>query len=165
MTEGRELEERMNYFCRETAIGRVAIFANEEAVTELRFGKPSGTDAENAETEIIKEAFAQLNEYLSGSRKAFDLKFEYGGSDFQLAVWDQLKKIPYGKTTTYKEIARSVNNPKSALAVGGACGKNPIAIFIPCHRVIGSNGKLTGYAGGIDLKRKLLAIEGNGECG
>ncbi|GHT98533.1 methylated-DNA--protein-cysteine methyltransferase [Alphaproteobacteria bacterium] len=156
--------EKMNYFSHETIIGNITICANKKAITRLCFGECSGVDIENAETEIIKRAFAQLTEYLNGSRKRFDLKLEYNGSDFQMSVWNQLKRIPYGKTKTYREIAGNINNPKSSLAVGGACGKNPIPVFIPCHRVIGSNGNLTGFAGGINLKKKLLEIESCNEC-
>ncbi|GHT91141.1 methylated-DNA--protein-cysteine methyltransferase [Alphaproteobacteria bacterium] len=154
----------MNYFCYKTIIGDVTICANKKAITRLCFGECQDVDAENIETEIIKKAFAQLIEYLNGLRKIFDLKLEYNGSDFQMSVWDQLKRIPYGMTKTYREIAGNINNPKSSLAVGGACGKNPIPIFIPCHRVIGSNGNLTGYGGGIALKKKLLEIENCDKC-
>jgi methylated-DNA-[protein]-cysteine S-methyltransferase len=149
----------MHYFCRETPIGNITICANKKAVTGLCFGEYSDVDGQNLETEIIKKAFLQLAEYLNGARKRFDLKLEYSGSDFQTSVWDLLKRIPYGKTKTYREIAGNINNPKSSLAVGGACGRNPIPIFIPCHRVVGSNGNLTGYGGGINLKKKLLTIE------
>ncbi|MDR1375469.1 MAG: methylated-DNA--[protein]-cysteine S-methyltransferase [Holosporaceae bacterium] len=113
----------------------------------------------NLETEIIKKAFIQFHEYLNGSRTKFDLKLEYTGSDFQMAVWNQLKKIPYGKTVTYKKIARNLGSSKSCRAVGVACGKNPISIFIPCHRVIGSNGNLIGYGGGLHIKKHLLEME------
>jgi methylated-DNA-[protein]-cysteine S-methyltransferase len=149
----------MNYFLRETIIGNITIYANEKAITRLSFGKCCDVAINNLETEIIKKAFAQLNEYLNGSRTKFDLKLEYDGSDFQMSIWDQLKKIPYGKTKTYKEIARNLNSPKSCRAVGMACGRNPISIFIPCHRVIGSNGNLTGYGGGLHIKKHLLEME------
>ncbi|MDR0632183.1 MAG: methylated-DNA--[protein]-cysteine S-methyltransferase [Holosporaceae bacterium] len=149
----------VNCFCAETIIGAVTIYANEKALTGVYFGECLDATLKNAETEIIKKAFVQLHEYLNGSRTRFDLKLEYVGSDFQMLVWNQLKKIPYGKTKTYKEIARNVNNPKSSLAVGGACGRNPISIFIPCHRVIGSNGNLTGYGGGLHIKKHLLEME------
>ncbi|MDR0580635.1 MAG: DNA-deoxyinosine glycosylase [Holosporaceae bacterium] len=142
----------MNCFCCETIIGNITIYANEKAVTRLCFRKCSNAATENTETEIIKVAFIQLHEYLDGSRTVFDLKLEYGGSGFQTSVWDQLRKIPYGKTMKYKEIARDLGSSKSCRAVGIACGKNPISIFIPCHRVIGSNGNLTGYGGGLHIK-------------
>jgi methylated-DNA-[protein]-cysteine S-methyltransferase len=153
---------KMNYFCYETIIGDITICANEKAVTGLSFGKCLDAAMKNLETKIIKKAFTQLHEYLNGSRTMFDLKFEYSGSDFQMAVWDQLKKIPYGKTKTYKEIARDLGSPKSCRAVGIACGKNPISVFMPCHRIIGSNGNLTGYGGGLHIKKHLLEMEKNG---
>lgn len=147
------------YFCHETIIGCITICANARAITKLYFDDNIVINAKNTATEIIKKAFLQLIEYLNGSRKRFDLKLEYTGTEFQLSVFDQLKGIRYGKTKTYKEIAHKINNPKSSLAIGKACGKNPIPIFIPCHRVIGSNGNLTGYSGGINIKKKLLEIE------
>lgn len=151
----------MNYFFRKTAIGSITISASGHAITNLCFGECvcDGFNAENIETEIIGKAFVQLNEYLSGSRREFALNIECDGTDFQMSVWNQLQLIPYGATKTYKDIAESINRPKSSLAVGMACSKNPVPIFIPCHRVIGSNGKLTGYSGGIDIKKQLLEIE------
>jgi methylated-DNA-[protein]-cysteine S-methyltransferase len=150
---------KMNCFCCETIIGDITICANKKAVTRLCFGKYWDAAMKNLETEIIKKAFIQFHEYLNGSRTKFDLKLEYTGSDFQMAVWNQLKKIPYGKTVTYKKIARNLGSSKSCRAVGVACGKNPISIFIPCHRVIGSNGNLIGYGGGLHIKKHLLEME------
>jgi methylated-DNA-[protein]-cysteine S-methyltransferase len=149
----------INCFCYETIVGNITIYANEKAITGVYFGECSDADVKNLETEIIKEALTQLNEYLNGSRTMFDLKLEYSGSDFQMAVWNQLEKISHGKTITYQEIARNLGSPKSCRAVGIACGKNPISIFIPCHRVIGSNGNLTGYGGGLHIKKYLLEME------
>jgi methylated-DNA-[protein]-cysteine S-methyltransferase len=126
-------------------------------ITKVYFGEHCCE--EKLETPIIKEAYAQLNEYFFGKRKQFEIGLEYFGTDFQLSVLEQLKKIPYGKTKTYKEIAVAINNPKSCRALGKACGGNPIPIFIQCHRVIGSNGSLVGYNGGLSIKRKLLEIE------
>jgi len=149
----------MNCFSGKTIIGHVTIWEKEDAITALCFGECLDTVAQNLETETIKKAFIQLNEYLNGARTEFDLKLEYSGSDFQMAVWDRLKKIPYGKTKAYKEIALELNTPKSSKAVGGACGRNPIPIFIPCHRVIGSDGNLIGYVGGVPTKKCLLEME------
>lgn len=150
----------MNYFSADTIIGHITICANKKAITRLCFSEYQKNDDDiNIETVIIQDAFNQLQEYLRGSRKSFDLKLEYSGSNFQMLVLDQLRKIQYGKTKTYKEIAYNINNPKSSVAVGAACGKNPIPIFVPCHRVIGSNGNLTGYNGGLNLKNRLLQIE------
>jgi methylated-DNA-[protein]-cysteine S-methyltransferase len=157
--------ETVNCFCCETIIGNITIYANEKAITGLYFGECLDVATKNVETDIIKKAFAQLHEYLNGLRTTFDLKLEYIGSDFQMSVWDQLKKIPHGKTKTYKEIADSIDSPKSCRAVGMACGGNPISIFIPCHRVIGSNGNLTGYGGGLRIKKHLLEMEKTGNFG
>ena len=108
---------------------------------------------------MIKECFKQLKEYFEGSRREFDLPIEMNGTQFQKKVWKELLKIPYGETRSYKDIAISIGNEKACRAIGMANNKNHIPIIIPCHRVIGSNGKLVGYAGGIDIKEKLLNIE------
>lgn len=107
----------------------------------------------------LDEAIKQVDEYFKGRRREFDLKLEVFGTPYMLKVWEELKKIPYGTTITYKELARRVGNIKGARSAGGACGKNNIMIIIPCHRVIGSNGRLTGFTGGLDLKAKLLELE------
>lgn len=113
-------------------------------------------DNPNKMTKLCKK---QLEEYYSGNRMIFELPMNLKGTEFQQKVWKELCKIPYGKTITYKEIARNIGNEKAVRAVGTAIGKNPIAIVIPCHRVIGSNGSLTGYAYGIDKKEQLLNLE------
>ena len=111
---------------------------------------------------IIKECAIQLIEYLDGKRKEFNLPVKYSGTDFQQKVWTELQNIPYGKTCSYKDIAVAINNEKAVRAVGQANRANPIPIIIPCHRVIGKNNTLTGYAGNrTDLKEKLLMIEGS----
>lgn len=115
-------------------------------------------EAENS-SELFKFTKKQLNEYLSGKRKTFDIPLKPEGTEFQRAVWNELCKIPYGRTASYKEIAEAIGKHKAARAVGGANNKNPVMIIIPCHRVVGSNGSLTGYAFGIDIKEKLLNIE------
>ena len=104
-------------------------------------------------------AAAQLAEYFAGSRRSFDLPLTPKGTPFQTAVWQALLEIPYGQIRTYKDIAIAVGNPKATRAVGMACNRNPIWIAIPCHRVIGCNRNLTGYAGGLDMKRSLLELE------
>ena len=110
-------------------------------------------------TEFTDLVYNEVMEYLDGKRKTFDIKYEINGTEFQMKVWKELTKIPYGETRTYKEIAVAVGNPKASRAVGMANNKNPIAIIVPCHRVIGSDGKLVGYAGGLDMKRALLTLE------
>src|SRR5699024_8750818 len=106
--------------------------------------------------DYINECKKQLLEYFNGERKVFDLKLNPKGTEFQKKIWNELIKIPYGETKSYSEIAKNIGNPKACRAVGNANNKNPIGICIPCHRVIGKNGSLTGYAGGIDKKEYLL---------
>ena len=107
----------------------------------------------------MKNAKKQLDEYFAGIRKEFDIPIKLEGTDFQIKVWKELLKIPYGETCTYLDIAKHIGNPKAYRAVGMANNKNKIMIIIPCHRVIGSNKKLVGYAGGLDVKEKLLKLE------
>ena len=107
----------------------------------------------------FKETIRQLNTYFSGEREDFDLPLAPEGTPFQQTVWTRLCEIPYGETVSYGEIARKIGKPQASRAVGLANGSNPIPIVIPCHRVIGSNGKLTGYGGGLPIKEKLLALE------
>ncbi|MBQ9245693.1 methylated-DNA--[bacterium] len=111
------------------------------------------------ETPFINNIKTQLDEYFSGKRKVLDIKINPKGTQFQKKVWKELVKIPYGETKSYSEIAKMIDNPKAQRAVGNACNKNPIMIFIPCHRVISKNGNLTGFAYGIELKAKLLKLE------
>lgn len=108
---------------------------------------------------VLEEAKRQLDEYFSGNRKAFTIPLHLVGTDFQQQVWNELLNIPYGATTSYKEIAQSIGKPKAVRAVAGAIGANGISILIPCHRVVGSDNSLTGYAGGLKAKKMLLQIE------
>jgi methylated-DNA-[protein]-cysteine S-methyltransferase len=112
-----------------------------------------------AETQLIKKAAAQIEEYLNGKRKKFSFPLDMHGTEFQMDVWRALQTIPYGETRSYKEIAELVKRPKAVRAVGMANHRNPISIIVPCHRVIGHNGSLTGYGGGLPLKRYLLELE------
>lgn len=114
---------------------------------------------ENKETSIIQAAILQLEEYFAGDRKTFDLPLDEQGTPFQKQVWQALRAIPYGETRSYKEIAAAIDNPKAVRAVGLANNRNPICLFTPCHRVIGSDGSMTGYGGGMDAKIYLLKLE------
>jgi methylated-DNA-[protein]-cysteine S-methyltransferase len=118
-------------------------------------------DAELVERDddVLRETSRQLNEYLEGRRMRFDIPLLMVGTDFQKRVWDTLMRIPYGVTSTYGQIAKDIGRPRAVRAVGSACGANPIGIIVPCHRVIGSNGELVGYGGGLPLKSRLLALE------
>ena len=110
---------------------------------------------------MLQRAAAQLNEFFSGQRQSFDLPLDLtNGTAFQQAVWQALLAIPFGQTTSYGELARRIGRPKAVRALGAAVGRNPIGIIVPCHRVIGADGSLTGYAGGLDRKTALLRIEG-----
>lgn len=112
------------------------------------------------ETELLNETKSQLNEYFARERTTFDLPLLFVGSDFQKSVWEKLLTIPYGKTTSYLELSRILGDEKAIRAVATANGANAISIIVPCHRVIGSDGSLTGYAGGLNAKQKLLQLEG-----
>ena len=114
---------------------------------------------ENNEHAILEKAALGLTEYLKGTRKNFDLSYEVYGSEFQKMVLKEMSRIEYGTTKTYKDLAIAIGRPNASRAIGSACRTNPIAIFIPCHRVIGTNGKLTGYAGGLSTKEWLLQLE------
>ena len=116
----------------------------------------------NNMSDLTENAVNQLKEYLSGTRKNFDLPLEMNGTEFQQKVWNELCNIPYGETRSYKDIAEKIGNPKAARAVGSANNKNKFMIIVPCHRVVGANGSLTGYAGGINMKKKLLELEQHG---
>lgn len=111
------------------------------------------------ENTLIKKTYDELMEYFSGERFDFDLPVHAEGTEFQMQVWEALKEIPYGETRSYKEIAIKIGRPKACRAVGGACHRNPVFILIPCHRVIGSNGSMTGFGGGIPVKEQLLSLE------
>lgn len=146
-------------FYYDTPIGKIGIAENGTHITHLSFNEFTAEDINIIETSLIKKAILELNEYFTKKRKIFNLPLAPDGTEFQKKVWSELCKIPYGTTCSYKDIARAIGNEKACRAVGMANNKNPIAIFIPCHRVIGSNGKLVGYAGGIDIKKKLLNME------
>ena len=152
-----------NIFYYNTKIGRIGIEENGTAITKIYFINKDVQEEilEKNETELLKEAIKQLNEYLDGKRSSFDLLLEPKGTEFQNKVWNALKEIPFGETRSYGEIAKIIGNEKAARAVGMANNKNPIAIIVPCHRVIGANGKLVGYAGGLDIKERLLNLERN----
>lgn len=120
--------------------------------------------AATEKTEILAEAERQLREYFAGVRKSFDLPLKPDGTAFFQSVWNELQEIPYGETRTYGDIAKAVGKPTVARAVGMANHHNPIMIVIPCHRVIGANGQLVGYAGGLDVKQRLIDLEKNHGC-
>lgn len=148
-------------FAYQTFFGKYTLNEEDGSITNLSFGDSSKLpkNVEIKETPLLKKAHQQLEEYFQGQRQKFDLPLSPQGTDFQKKVWQALQTIPYGQTATYKEIAIKAGSPKGSRAVGMANNKNPIGIIIPCHRVIGTNGTLTGYAGGLELKQQLLDLE------
>lgn len=130
------------------------------AIIERRLKRLLHSEFCEQPSEVTLRAALQLDEYFDGVRRTFDVPLLFAGTDFQTKVWNELLTIPYGKTLSYGEMARRIGMPKAVRAVASANGANSISIFAPCHRVIGSNHSLTGYAGGLDAKRKLLELEG-----
>ena len=142
-------------------IGELVLTASETALTGVYFPKPRRVELGRAgDNDVLQAAKAQLAEYFARTRTQFELPLDAGGTDFEQRVWTLLREIPYGSTTSYGDLARRLGDPKEARAVGAANGKNPIPIIVPCHRVVGSNGGLTGFGGGLDRKRWLLEHEG-----
>lgn len=146
-------------FLYDSEIGKIGIADDGSSITNIFFEKEEIVDYKINETPLIKEAYKQIEEYLKGKRKTFDLPISPSGTEFQIKVWNVLKEIPYGETKSYKDIAIAVGNEKACRAVGMANNRNPISIIIPCHRVIGKNGKLIGYGGGLPIKEYLLKLE------
>lgn len=143
-------------------VGELLITASGAAVTSIHFpkGEPHEIDASwERGGAVLDQAQQQLEEYFRGERTEFELPLEPEGTEFQKQVWVQLQRIPYGETISYGELARRLGNPNASRAVGAANGRNPISIVIPCHRVIGSNGALTGFGGGLRVKEQLLDLE------
>jgi methylated-DNA-[protein]-cysteine S-methyltransferase len=144
----------------ESPIGLLKLCSDEQSLLSVTF-IDEATEQDVEFPEILIEAQKQLEEYFSGVRKSFDLRLAPQGTDFQRRVWEQLEMVKYGTTLSYVEIARKLGSENFSRAVGMANGKNPLPIIIPCHRIIGNNGKLTGYAGGLDRKKWLLLHELN----
>lgn len=162
-----------------TPVGTLGIVATEEAVVRIFFvGAGAGAGAERPEctaealpaeapalqtdeapAALLAEAVRQIEAYFAGTRRTFDFPTAPEGTAFQRAVWEALRRIPYGQTRTYRQIAEAIGRPAACRAVGMANNRNPIAIVIPCHRVVGADGSLTGYAGGLEVKARLLALE------
>jgi len=144
-------------------IGSVTLVGDEQGLRYIDFQKPKNPvviqDHWKKKSGFFKEVKDQLQAYFKGERKQFDIPLTLAGTPFQLKVWTALRDIPYGKLVSYKNIAEAVGNPKAVRAVGRANGQNPIPIIIPCHRVIGSDGSLTGFGGGLGTKKQLIDLE------
>ena len=148
-----------NSFIYNTIIGDLHYVEDSGYITKINFGRSDDPGYKVEESETIKKAHLQISQYLRGERKEFTVLFKAEGSEFQKKVWTELQNIPYGQTKSYGQIAKSIDNERGARAVGNANNKNPISIIIPWHRVIGANGSLVGFGGGLDIKKKLLDIE------
>ncbi|ACV22029.1 methylated-DNA--[protein]-cysteine S-methyltransferase [Slackia heliotrinireducens] len=149
----------MNHFVYAMPQGRLTIVASETALTNIYFGVKE-LDMPFAPSKITNDAATQLQEYFAKKRTSFDLPIQLKGTPFQLEVWNALRDIPYGQTRTYAQIAETAGRPNAFRAVGSANNRNPLPIVVPCHRVVGSDGDLVGYAYGLKLKRFLLELEG-----
>ena len=150
----------MEFLLCDTPFGQMGLGQEEEALVRLYLPNTPMPRLISRETPLLKEAEEQLLAYCAGERKEFSLPFQFRGTEFQKDVWQCLMKIPYGTVCTCKEVAAAVGKPKAFQAVGAAIGKNPLPVFVPCHRVLGIDGSLTGYAGGLELKAQLLTLEG-----
>lgn len=149
----------------ETALGTIWICGDDKGVTQIKLPRKKNSAIKNEPIESKKipehltQASQQLKEYFKGKRKTFSLPLSINGTIFQCQVWEIIRSIPYGQTMSYGEIARQLGNKGKARAVGGAANANPLPLVIPCHRVVGQNGSLTGFAGGIEMKKTLLNLE------
>lgn len=148
----------------QTPIGRLTLVEEAGGIAELRFEGEQIAPAEEKETELLKTAKQQLSEYFAGTRREFDLPLSLRGTEFQKQDWEALRTIPYGEIRSYGEIAAQIGKPRACRAVGMANHRNPVSIIVPCHRVVGSDGSLTGYGGGLDVKVHLLELEGLEVC-
>lgn len=157
----------MNYVHKlmESPVGSLKLVARDDRLAAILWENDNplrvrlGASSEAPDHPALLEAERQLREYFDGTRTSFSLELDFAGTEFQKRVWHALLTIPYGETRSYGQIAQQIGNPSAVRAVGAANGKNPISIIAPCHRVIGSTGKLTGFAGGLDTKERLLALE------
>ena len=139
-----------------TAVGELTVEGDDRVLTRVGFGAPHAPQGDAA---ALAAAAIQLEQYFAGERTEFELALELAGTPFERRVWDEVCAIPYGHTATYTEIARRIGRPGASRAVGRANARNPVAVIVPCHRVVGSDGSLTGYAGGLEMKRALLDLE------
>jgi methylated-DNA-[protein]-cysteine S-methyltransferase len=137
-------------------VGPLTLEGDDRVLTRVGFGKAT---APQGDASAVSAAAIQLEQYFAGRRTEFDLDVDPDGTPFERRVWDEVRAIPYGQTATYADIARRIGRPRACRAVGRANGRNPLAVVVPCHRVIGSDGSLTGYAGGVEMKRTLLDLE------
>lgn len=158
--------KRLSYRKMSSPVGTLTLVATDQALAAILWENdrparvPLDLEGENDGHPVLVETERELHEYFAGTRTRFDVELDMAGTPFQRKVWNALRTIPFGETRSYAEIARQIGHPKAVRAVGAANGRNPVSIITPCHRVIGSSGALTGFAGGLDVKAYLLALEG-----
>jgi methylated-DNA-[protein]-cysteine S-methyltransferase len=163
------IKTKMNYHYKimDSEVGKLKLVATDKGLAAILWENDHprrvrlGPVSENKKHPVLQETEKQLNEYFAGKRNRFSVKLDPRGTDFQNKVWQALRTIPFGETRSYGQIARQIGNARAVRAVGAANGRNPISIVVPCHRVIGASGELTGFAGGLDIKARLLSLEGN----
>jgi methylated-DNA-[protein]-cysteine S-methyltransferase len=159
--------ETMNYHYKtmDSVVGKLKLVATDKGLAAILWENDSpkrvrlSPVSENQKHLVLEETEKQLNEYFDGKRKSFSVKLDPKGTDFQNQVWQALLTIPFGETRSYGQIAKQIGNARAVRAVGAASGRNPLSIVVPCHRVIGASGQLTGFAGGLDIKERLLSLE------
>ena len=166
MSKSKRKSQKSYYFkTAASPVGRLKLIASDEGLAAILWENDNprrvrlNVVAEDERHPVLLEAEKQLNEYFAGKRTSFDLKLDFAGTEFQKKVWKALLEIPFGETRSYGQIARQLGSPNAVRAVGAANGRNPLSIVAPCHRVIGSNGDLTGFAGGLHTKKFLLSME------
>ena len=150
----------LNYQYLDTPLGRLRLVSDGHALLRIEFSDSHESDGQQRSDQVLQQTATQLQQYFAGDRETFSVPLAAQGTEFQQGVWAALRAIPFGETCSYRDIAESIGNPKAVRAVGAANGRNPIPIIVPCHRVIGSNGSLTGFAGGLAAKQQLLSLEG-----
>ena len=144
-------------FC--SPVGHLLIRSDGESILEVSFTEKEPVNADTGDCDVLRKCVSELEMYFAGKLKEFTVPLKLVGTDFRKKCWEALRTIPYGETISYKELATNVGNPKACRAVGGANHHNPIVVIVPCHRVIGSGGSLTGFGGGLDKKQYLLDLE------
>jgi methylated-DNA-[protein]-cysteine S-methyltransferase len=165
-TSKNRTTKRYFYKTMASPVGRLKLVASDDGLAAILWKNDKAGRVrlnivgEDKARPVLLEAEKQLNEYFAGKRKTFSLKLDLAGTDFQNKVWQALLKIPFGQTRSYGEIAKRIGRPRAVRAVGAANGRNPVSIVVPCHRLVGSTGQLTGFAGGLDTKARLLKLEG-----
>jgi len=166
MVKNRKREVTQTFYSYiETSFGKILLLSQEQSLVGLYFISQKNIPTLDKymhyapKTDIFLSTFTQLNEYMKGTRQEFNINYKFIGTDFQKKVWSKIATISYGQTSAYKDIAAKISLPKAVRAVSSAIGRNPISIIVPCHRIIGSDGSLKGYAAGLDLKSKILNLE------